>query len=106
MLFFPCPVAKQSDDSMAWRVQSVELLAELPVQMATCLGYHDFNKARIKCEAYVPKYLANMDAEQKEPCKTAVEVSKGSRPLTVAIEEEVPRGFQAGAPGIVPRIKP
>jgi hypothetical protein len=54
-------------------------------------------KPASKCEAYEPKYLADMEAEQKEPCKTAVEVFKWSPPLTVAIEEEALVAFRRSA---------
>jgi hypothetical protein len=88
-------------DSVDWKVQSTRLLAELLVQMATCLGYHDFNEARIKSESYIPQYLSDMEAEQNALRKAAVEVFKGDRPLKVSVIQDADRGgFQAGEPWV------
>jgi len=76
------------NDSSAWSAQTPELLAELLLQMAICLGYHDFNKARIKSEAYTPRYFAEIEAEQNDLRKAAVEVFRGRQQLKVAVTEQ------------------
>lgn len=75
-------------DTDAWRSQSSELLAELLLQMAMCLGYTDFNKARIKAEAYVPRYFFEIESEQNELRKAAIQVFKGNQSLRVRMAEE------------------
>lgn len=92
-------------DTDAWRAQSPELLAELLLQMAICLGYTDFNKARIKAEAYVPRYFGEIESDQNELRKAAIEVFRGKQPLTVRMAEETRGATTAHAgPPVLGRI--
>ena len=76
------------DNPQTWNATSIDLLIDLIFQMATVLGYHDFNKARIKSEAYTPQYFADIENEQNELRKAAIQVFNGKQPLKVSVVEE------------------
>jgi hypothetical protein len=71
-----------------WSARSTDLLIDLLFQMATLFEFHDFNKARIKSEAYLPQYFADIENEQNELRKAAVKVFQGKQPLKVNVIEE------------------
>jgi hypothetical protein len=48
----------------------------------------------------VPKYIADIEIQQNELRKAAVEVFKGNRPLKVCITEDTDRGLKVGEPFI------
>ena len=62
--------------------------------MATFLGYKDFNKVRIKSDSYLPQYFADIEKEQNDLRRGAIEVFKGRQALKVAVTEE---GFYSAA---------
>lgn len=74
----------------AWLQKSPDLLADLLLEMAHCLGFKEFNKARIKNEAYVPQYFAEIEKEQNALRQAAVSVFKGEKPLKVEVHEPGP----------------
>lgn len=76
------------DNLAAWNAKSIDLLIDLLFQMATFLGYRDFNKARIKSESYLPQYFADIEKEQNDLRQAAIEVFKGKQPLQVNVTEE------------------
>lgn len=74
-------------ETEAWHVQSRELLSELLLQIAICLRYDDINKARIRSEAYVPKYFFNTENELNELRKSALQVFKGKHAVKIEIKQ-------------------
>jgi len=76
-------------DLNTWGTRSDDLLTDLLYEMGLCLGY-DFEKVRIKREIYTPRYFEEIEREQNELRKAAIEVFKGNRPLKVDLEEEAP----------------
>jgi hypothetical protein len=92
-------------DTDAWRAQSPELLSDLLLQMAICLGYTDFNKARIKAEAYVPRYFGEIESEQNELRKAAIQVFKGNQPLSVRPAQEVTATPRMGSELLCPPLR-
>lgn len=77
-------------DATTWNAQGPELLTDLLFKIATCLRFHDLNKARIKAEGYIPKYFVEIEKEQNELRKSAVEVFSGRQPLNVNVTENQP----------------
>jgi hypothetical protein len=78
---------EQSQD--VWNERS-NLLHDLLHKMAIALGFAHFNKARIKNEGYIPQYFRDVENEQNELRKGAVEVFGGKRPLKVEVFEPGP----------------
>jgi hypothetical protein len=73
-----------------WK-ERINLLHDLLHKMAIALGFTHFNKARIKNEGYIPQYFADVENEQNELRKGAVEVFGGKRPLKVEVFEPGPQ---------------
>lgn len=69
-----------------WGTKAFELLTDLLFAMAQQLGY-DTNKAKIAGEAYAPRYFVDLENEQTELRKSAVEVFSGRKNLKVEIKE-------------------
>lgn len=79
-------------DLNAWTLRGSDLLADLLFEMSDLLGY-DFEKLRIKREAYVPKLFIDMEAEQHMLRKQLLELTDGTgkRKLPIAkFEQEFP----------------
>lgn len=74
-------------EQITWMAQSPELLADLLLEMARCLGYHEFNKVRIKNESYIPQYFADIEKEQNALREAAVKVFSGKARLKVEVHE-------------------
>jgi len=79
--------SKRGADQAAWAAEGPDLLADLLLEMAICLEFHDFNKARIKTEGYVPQYFLDIEQEQNELRKAALGVFQGAKPLKVQLTE-------------------
>jgi hypothetical protein len=79
-----------------WIATSANLLTDLLYEMATCLGHTHFNKAKIKSDAYVPRYFADIENEQNELRKAAIEVFRGKQRLRVEVEEPPQGGLPRG----------
>jgi uncharacterized protein DUF6680 len=81
-----------------WAGRSEDLLTELLFDMGECLGY-EFEKSRIKSEAYVPKLFGEIETEQTALRKECLAVFKGDKRLKVEVHNEEPEerphlGFQ------------
>lgn len=76
-------------DTNAWAKTGFDLLVDLLFEMSNSLGY-DFEKLRIKKEAYSPKLFADMEAEQHTLRKQLLELTDGTgrRKLPVATFEQ------------------
>ena len=88
----------RSAEQTAWLAQSPELLADLLLEMARCLGYHEFNKVRIKNETYIPQYFADIEKSQNALREAAVKIFSGEKRLKVEVNEPEPNRLQAISP--------
>jgi hypothetical protein len=80
-----------------WAGRSDDLLTELLFVMGQCLGY-EFEKDRIKREAYVPKLFGEIETEQTQLRQECLAVFKGEKSLRVEVvdAQSEPRGRIAG----------
>lgn len=78
-----------SKDPSAWSLRGFDLLVDLLFDMSQCLGY-DFEKLRIKREAYMPQLFADIEAQQHALRKQLLELTDGTgrRKLAVAVFEQ------------------
>ena len=76
-------------DPNAWSLKGFDLLVDLLFDMSQCLGY-DFEKLRIKREAYMPQLFADIEAQQHALRKQLLELTDGTgrRKLPVAVFEQ------------------
>jgi hypothetical protein len=76
-------------DTNAWAKTGFDLLVDLLFEMSKALGY-DFEKLRIKKEAYSPKLFADVEAEWHTLRKQLVELTDGTgrRKLPIATFEQ------------------
>jgi hypothetical protein len=75
------------DNLPAWNAKSIDLLIDLLFEMAALLGYHDFNRVRIKNEAYLPQYFGDIENEQNRLRKAPIKVFEGDQSLKVEVAE-------------------
>jgi hypothetical protein len=78
-----------TQDTNAWAKTGFDLLVDLLFEMSKALGY-DFEKLRIKKEAYSPKLFADVEAEWHTLRKQLVELTDGTgrRKLPIAAFEQ------------------
>ena len=76
-------------DPSGWSSKGFELLVDLLFEMSVCLGY-DFEKLRIKREAYLPQMFADIEAQQHALRRQLLELTDGTgrRKLPVALFEQ------------------
>jgi hypothetical protein len=76
-------------DPNAWSLKAFDLVVDLLFEMSRCLGY-DFEKLRIKREAYLPKMFAEIEAQQHALRQQLLELTDGTgrRKLPVATFEQ------------------
>lgn len=76
-------------DPNAWSVRGFDLVVDLLYEMSQCLGY-DFEKLRIKREAYLPQMFADIEAQQHALRRQLLELTDGTgkRKLPVAVFEQ------------------
>jgi hypothetical protein len=85
------------DNLNLWFSKAEDLLIELLYDMGICLGY-EFEKDRIKREAYVPQLFGEIESEQTALRKECLAVFKGEKALKVEVRDEPNRPIGLALP--------